>query len=506
LERREHGTTGNYFAVTPIDILSTYYRANSLRKANEIMRKANKIMISAIGAAVTALGASPPSGSPTSKLQRVQQAWRDIAQVSAQHCFTTDGKIDHDKTTALQSFWKNASLKDFPFSGIPGIKLVKEQTLAVLEKLLMSESPLMKRLDEAATKTPSLQGKIILGTMKILHSKYRIPRAILQSLFTPHRQMCLPTCSINALINAEIFNHPERLANIYTQILTMGPGNDIILPLPPNNRLQLQPVDGLLKCTKVTFNQYERSMKNAFQDLAQNPSTTPVQDVIVVPGSYKTYGIGVSSSPLRGPNPETISFSLDLPVHDLNDIFFANFVHTIYTTTDQSNVFIEVRNRYFGVPGDNFLGGQIFNADQGSPPDNLCFSADKIGELIGKARGLRGRGISYGLATVFASQATISSPPRTEELSPYYGHVENINLEQLASLDIDHLRQADLNKIWAIGDRNWVNNDTGAPTHLSIVKRGDDQFLIVGTEYSSDGNIIFAPGILPSGLAIYPPN
>ncbi|MDR2432176.1 MAG: hypothetical protein LBD34_00240 [Puniceicoccales bacterium] len=35
--------------------------------------------------------------------------------------------------------------------------------------------------------------------------------AILASLFAPHRQLCLPTCTINSIINEEIRNHPERL-------------------------------------------------------------------------------------------------------------------------------------------------------------------------------------------------------------------------------------------------------------------------------------------------------
>jgi hypothetical protein len=43
--------------------------------------------------------------------------------------------------------------------------------------------------------------------------------AILSSLFIPHRQLDLPTSTIDSLINAEIRNHPERLIKMHKQML-----------------------------------------------------------------------------------------------------------------------------------------------------------------------------------------------------------------------------------------------------------------------------------------------
>jgi hypothetical protein len=184
-------------------------------------------------------------------LQRVQQAWRQIAQASARCCFNSDGQINIECAHELQRFWQNVVPTNHPFNAVPGIELVREQTLAVLEKLLIppppGQNPLRDQLSRTIGMQLSDQGMEILNIMRIPYnmemrsgrcdSQAYIPLAILQSLFTPHRQMCLPTCSINALINAEIFNHPERLANIYIQILT-SPSNDrISLPVSGNDIL-----------------------------------------------------------------------------------------------------------------------------------------------------------------------------------------------------------------------------------------------------------------------------
>jgi hypothetical protein len=433
-------------------------------------------------------------------LQRVQQAWRSIAQASASCCFTPDGQIDLTQAGKLQRFWQDADLTNPPFNTIPGIELVREQTLAVLEKLTQTPSPLQNTLNEALGKIPNSNVEPLLANMGIsFHVSNRMGQAILQSLFTPHRQMCLPTCSINALINAEIFNHPERLANIYTQILTKEPGEEITLPICPNNQIQLQSISGMPRAIRATFNQSKESIENAFSDLLQGSPTS------TIPSSYKTHGIGIRSFPSQRAEDGQISFSLNLPVHDLNDAFFANFVHAIYQGTDQSKVFIEVRNLYFGIPGNNFAERSIFNAYL----DEVCFSKEKIGKLMDEAKRLVNTGNQYALVTVFSNQRTISFPTNAGdnegELSPYRGHVENINLRQLANLDINGLAAAGQGAMWMIGDRNWVNKDTGAPTYLSIYKMENDQYCILAAEYSPD-RISLAPSVPIGGLALYPPN
>jgi hypothetical protein len=448
------------------------------------------------------------SSSSDSKLQQVQEIWRDLALSSARCCFDLSGTINLNHVRQVQDFWMRLEGDH----AIPGIELVKEQTLAVLEKLLMPESPLMVQLSKTIEMHPSAQGENILGIMEINPSSPQaIPQAILQSLFTPHRQACLPTCSINALINAEIFNHPERLADIYTQILTPNPGNK--LPLPISKKQipleSLQPIPFVPPAyIRTTFTQREKSMSKAFADLVQKPLTTPVQYIAGTPDAYKPFGIELHQDNPSKPSivlkDGKVSFSLDLPVHDLNDAFFANFVHTIYNDTDQSEVFIKVRDLYFDVPGNEFAGGLTFNADQGNSTDGFYFSGAKIGELINEAKRLSRAGASCALATVFSSPKTTFSPPMPEELSPYDGHLENINLRQLAALDINDLQGAKGNAVWRIGDRNWVNSNTGAPTYLSIGKIGPDQYGIFGAEYSPDGTLNGAGGHDVNGLALYP--
>jgi hypothetical protein len=496
-------------------------------------------MRGAIKRAAEALVTPLPPDSPSSQLQRVQQAWRDIAQASAQCYFAPNGQIDLGNATVLQTFWKSVNPTESPFSVIPGIELVKEQTLVVLEKLLMppGEGPsLMGQLLSSSEVRPSPQGEIILGTMGIVDtsSPQAIPQAILQSLFTPHRQTCLPTCNINALINAEIFNHPERLADIYTQILTSNPNSRISLPAS-GNRIQTQPITaGPQAHISATFNQNKESMEGAFLDLVQDASTTPLTFKTETPDDYKPFGVALHiDEPSKPPivsEGGRASFSLDLPVHDPNDVFFANFVHAIYKDIDQSEVFVKVRDLYFGVPGNEFAGDSTFNADvelletDGSSSGCFGFSEKGISNLINRAKELLRTG-TENLATVFSNPEIIplfppmppmppihgpsdpsdtsdtpntpntppfSTPFTREKLSPYRGHVENINLKQLAALNINTLEGAGTLTMWAIGDENYVDS-SGAPTYLHIIKIRDDQFMITGRE-------------ICSSLAIYPLN
>jgi hypothetical protein len=61
--------------------------------------------------------------------------------------------------------------------------------------------------------------------------------AILASLFAPQRQWSLPTCTIESLINEEIRNHPERLIQIYMQML-----NSDQFTLPSGCAFKQQPI------------------------------------------------------------------------------------------------------------------------------------------------------------------------------------------------------------------------------------------------------------------------
>ncbi|MDR2779209.1 MAG: hypothetical protein LBB16_02900 [Puniceicoccales bacterium] len=162
----------------------------------------------------------------------------------AQCCFTPDGRINLDYVRKLRNFWAFVVLDPYlkKYHTIPGIELVREQTLTVLEKLAQNSGQLLDILSRACGKIPNSNVEPLLENMGIWYAvNDAIPQTILQSLFMPHRQTCLPTCSINALINAEIFNHPERLADIYTQILTSLPGSIINLPIG-RTKINLRPI------------------------------------------------------------------------------------------------------------------------------------------------------------------------------------------------------------------------------------------------------------------------
>lgn len=429
----------------------------------------------------------------TSVVQNVQHLWREIAQQSALCCFDAEGYLNTRQINDLIEFWENVYRRSELYENIPGIEFIQEQTLVVLENLnsFSQTGSLPDILLSASGTIPNANGETILKNMRISPDfKGAIPQAILQSLFTPHRQMCLPTCSINALINAEIFNHPERLAHIYFNILTT---NDSEITLPVSNKqLQLQTIlDPNQPMITVNCNQSVASMQNAFINLAKFTST-----------SSNTYGIQLHSPPSAHTvsGKKQVSFSLDIPIHDLNDFFFANFMNAIYSTTDQSEVFIKVRELYFNIAGNDFgQDSNIFNVDK-KVEDEDFFSYEKICQFISKAQELVRNGAKYALVTIFSNSEKITSPSGAA-LNPYCGHVENINLKKLASIDQSSLAEARDGAIWIIGDRNWVDEEFGNPIYL-IIRKTREGYLIFGVQ-CKNGKLYDAGSMFPVGIGLY---
>ncbi|MDR2737955.1 MAG: hypothetical protein LBB18_03390 [Puniceicoccales bacterium] len=482
----------------PVDVKQTMLLA--LQKAENVLLPSSS--------------SSSSSSAATSQLQLVQQQWRNIAHASASLCINSDGTVNFVQAAALQKFWNELSLVEDnkEDNKIPGIELIQEQTLAVLEKLLpktpdagtsSNPSPLAQKLDEARLKAPSENGSKILQAMvpPPTAGDSQIPVAILQSLFTPHRQMSLPTCSINALINAEIFNHPEILANIYAQILTTEANASITMPASTAEQMQLQnitPNSPNAAFVTVTPKQSGDNLKNVFgienknleenEELEENKKLWQNEGIEYVPASSSSDSSSSSSSPSSAQ-----AHSLQIPIHDLNDVFFANFMQQIYKDTDQEQVFVQVRQLYFGVPGDKLdftnavtKGKQTFESDdetQSEKQESSMFTLTDVNKLKDKARQQYDAGIRYAYVTVFTQGKKAT---KTAELDPYGGHLENLDLKKLSEIDFDNMENG---KCCIIGDRNYVDSNTRKIPYLGLEKV-EGNFIPCMIEYNNSVPII----------------
>jgi hypothetical protein len=155
-------------------------------------------------------------------------------------CLGPDGKVNVANCNILKDFLLNHDLsansndipiKNAPYCNIPGMELIRDQVSRVLDKISTfskigdeSTQTLAQVLDGSATMHASASnGQKILDKMKQLTggpADMSISYAILQSLFTLHRQIGLPTCNMDAIIINETLNNPARLARIFRDIVT----------------------------------------------------------------------------------------------------------------------------------------------------------------------------------------------------------------------------------------------------------------------------------------------
>jgi hypothetical protein len=332
-------------------------------------------------------------------------------------------------------------------------------------------------LAAAAMAPVDKNGQTVLTFMGKHGVVLRPHEAILASLLTPHRQMSLPTCSIDALINAETFNHPERLAKTYLDLLRTAPEDTVPFGTAGISLLARQVYPGnaasppsiLVTPTAVDFPQ---------EGKASLPSSNPV--CIFGLGDtnhpYATKKIDWKAEEIDTVVDATTSspVQLKLPIRNLADLFFANFMENIYHDTDQREVFIQVADRYFGIPGSNVQQPII----KASPLDHatvaIGFTRDDIQLLITKAKILREAGQSKLLVTIFSQP--LPQTTSLQVLDPFNGHLENIDVSVFASLDVTAMNFP--GGIQIVGDRNWVNN-RGEAHFLGIRRDGYNIFTFI---------------------------
>jgi hypothetical protein len=431
----------------------------------------------------------------TSKLADTKAFWGRLASYMAGVCLGPDGSVDIANCNALRAFWAHNlpgfPITIYPYLRVPGIELIRDQVTTVLGKM-QNDSPLGDDSSQSLAQVlsdvidedmrASRNGQRILDKMKSVS----INHAILQSLFTPHRQVGLPTCNMDAIIVSETLNNPARLARIFRDILTQDVYASI--HLASNNatdEIILSPVLGNLNFISMEvrptkpqdgYNQFFLLNENLEKGLE---------------------GIGLIRS-----NINSQIIGLDIPINDLNDALLANLMQNVYGEPQGVIVtegFVRSRQLYFGVDGaqgflDRILHDPVLT-------ENRCFRArditgkestkiyptryfnlESMQALVGQAQGLLRAGITVA-STMFSQPSKVVPPSnihaaKTTKGTPFNldkinGHVENLYLQNISKI----LTMA-VDKVHVIGDRNWCDGH-GEPTYLAVQKvkkKGQDVF------------------------------
>jgi hypothetical protein len=152
-------------------------------------------------------------------------------------------------------------------------------------------------------------------------------------------------------------------------------------------------------------------------------------------------------------------------------------MENVYHDTDQTQVFINVQNRYFGIPGNQVEFANAIYADMDVGQfGRVGFTLTAVRPLQDRAQALSGAGQSRLLATIF-SQPFPEDADANENplLNPFDGHLENIDTRAFAELNLANIP---IEESRIIGDRNWVNGQ-GEACHLGIRRVNNEVYTFV---------------------------
>ncbi|MDR1457528.1 MAG: hypothetical protein LBI47_01605 [Puniceicoccales bacterium] len=358
-------------------------------------------------------------------LSEARGIWQTIANEVAVDCFDADGHVDVEKLRRWMTFLGNAeNFKKAPLRFIPHAEFMRSQMYTVCESLRDNRNGARDRLDAAAGITVGTHGQSILDTMsKGRQTPLRPAEAILASLFTPHRQWSLPTCTMNSLINEEIRNHLERLIAMYEQMLASGQ-----LTFPSGHTVWQQIIaNGFIT---ADLRNGGRGRAAVFEDITGGDSTKRTQQI----AKWRQEGIEYIESP-----DETEKYKLRMPVHNMNDVLFTHFL--LASNFGNSKMGFDENYRtmlvYAGiwqhrktyspaipVGGSKFLTGMAKLKEQAKAQQKLGHSYMRVATT----------------GTIFGR----------------YGHAENIDINALVALDPHTM---EIGKAYSIGDRNWSDWD-----------------------------------------------
>ncbi|MDR1256010.1 MAG: hypothetical protein LBJ94_03775 [Puniceicoccales bacterium] len=361
--------------------------------------------------------------SGTCSATKLEDKQRWFASALARSCFNEKGEIDLEKAKLLQAGLKCTTfLRTASFlQSIPNIEFMKAQMLCVVDNLVEHaerEGSLLNTLNEANRLQSSdftangnhLKNTMNQGQQDLNQDQQGGGYMILTSLFLPHRQMSLPTCTIDSILNAEIRNHPDQLAKMYKQMLTSDTFN-----LPSEYLIHQQSINTSGSFISVNLSQGSEAAR-------KDPALREQQYV-------------------------------NVPVGNLNDVFFANFFQA--SEFGNANLTSQHTSGEYGTmymfqgisrdPHSYSSSIEINNRDFESGIEALKMQARQQ-----KEHGLR-----------YMRVATTSGNGARDE-----SHAENIDIEALLKLDLGALEDG---KPYIIGDRNW--DLYGAPGHEDLERR-----------------------------------
>jgi hypothetical protein len=351
--------------------------------------------------------------------------WQTIANVIAKDCTDANGHVDVERLKVWTEFCENT--KNFgkvPFCFISLSRFMRLQILAV-GKCLLDNRDNARSLLNAASTTVSPHGQSILAAIS---RERKVPlnpiEAILESLFTPHRQYGFPTCEIDSNINAENHNHPERLIKIYIQMLSNSQ-----FTFPSGYAVQLQPiVDGFIT---VDLTNGGEGRNDVFEDIASGDPTKIAEQI----AEWQQAGIGYDPAK---------KYELKIPVYNMNDILFAHSV----LATNFGNKEINCNDEY---------GTMLVYAGYGKY-DNIYLPTIKVDgpnfldgmtKLKEEARAQQQLGHHY--MRVVTKPSASKSPAGNSTPKDLDDHAENIDIDALLALDLGNMETG---KAYPIGDRN----------------------------------------------------
>jgi hypothetical protein len=394
----------------------------------------------------------------TLPLEEVRGIWQTIANEVAVDCFDADCKVDVAKVSTWMELLGNAeNFKKEPLCLIPHAELMRSQMYRVCECILNNDAipPTHAKdwLDHCATIVPGTHGRSILAAMsKGRQTPLRSGEAILASLFTPHRQQSLPTCSMNSLINAEIRNHLARLIAMYAQMLS-----DPQFTFPSGCAVQQQPmVDSFIT---VDLQNGKKERDRIFGDVRSGDPTKIARQI----AEWRQEGIEYDP---------TEQYKLRMPVHNMNDVLFAY----LFQTSEFGN---------WRMTGDDYgtavvYSGHVYSEDESIEVNDSNF-LDVMTALKEQAEAQKNQGYQYMRMRTWTTTATIVGGYN------HSGHAENIDINALLALDLDTMESG---KAYSIGDRNWANGDASQDIPRLAVRKtdGNPPIFEFGTLWGSNFN------------------
>jgi hypothetical protein len=354
---------------------------------------------------------------------QVCEMWRCPARAIAMTCFDSNGKVDGGKVEAWRNFLADkGNFHGDPWNKRPFFEHVRFQMFCVMEHLLKSHE-LVNTLERANVTPLGAHGRTIRD---FAGGSMRPGELILASLLSPHRQLSLPTCTINSWINNMIFGRPWLLAKMYASALADGcfhsPGGHLIQ--------SLQIADGRVT---VDLEYGGQGTKRVFKDIDSGDQ----QKIATAMEIWRNEGIAYDAAAGK--------YKLGLPMRDLNDLCFAG----IFQATLGSRRISAARE--YGtmriLAGLSNVDGLYLTPILINTPGDIPNSIAKLKE---KAKVQWDGGANY----MRMGYNILNNE----------GHAFNMNIAELLALDLDKMSDGEIR---CIGDLNWVD-----PFNVDIMRLG----------------------------------